>query len=389
MAKAKNKRRDDGLYKVSLSIGTNENGTPKRKYFYGRTVKEAEGKRAEYQESLRRGTLATDEKATFRDVAEAWLVYKRGQLGEKGLKQFYRYQSIVDTQLKPLHARRVKELKPADLDMILSEYAQKGQAKKTLLYYKQAASQILDYAIENDLAFRNVFARVKIPAAPETERQPLTDEQVNLISEHWEGHRAGVGALIMLYCGLRRGELIPLTWNDIDLENKALTVNKSVHTVSNNFIVKQGAKTAAGERVVDIPDCIIPALTHAKANRGGFLVLPGADGEMLTAQGFKRLWESYMHYLNICAGGRDRSRSNPKIQAVEPFTAHQLRHTYATMLYDAGVDAKSAQALMGHASLEMTLKIYTHLSQRKKADSIGKLNDFLKGQKVGSENTMG
>ena len=389
MAKAKNKKRDDGLYKVTLTIGTNENGTPKRKYFYGHTVKEAEGKRAEYQESLRRGTLAVNEKATFRDVAAAWLIYKRGQLGEKGLKQYTRYQSIIDNQLKPLHSRRVKELKPADLDMILSEYAQEGKAKKTLIYYKQTASQVMDYAIENDLAFRNVFAKVKIPAAPETERKPLTDEQVRLVAEHWEGHRAGVGALLMLYCGLRRGELIPLTWADIDLEHKALTVNKSVHTVSNTFIVKQGAKTAAGERVVDIPDCIIPALTHAKATRGGFLVFPGADGQMLTSEGYKRLWESYMHYLNICAGGRDRSRSNPKIVAMEPFTAHQLRHTYATMLYDADVDPKSAQRLMGHSSLEMTLKIYTHLSQRKKADSIGKLNDFLSGRTAVKENTKG
>ena len=389
MAKAKNKKRADGLYKVSLTIGTNENGTPKRTYFYGHTVKEAEGKRAEYQESLRRGTLAANEKTTFRDVAAAWLVYKRGQLGEKGLKQFTRYQSIVDNQLKPLHSRRVKELKPADLDMILSEYAQEGKAKKTLIYYKQTASQVMDYAIENDLAFRNVFAKVKIPSAPETERKPLTDEQVRLVAEHWEGHRAGVGALLMLYCGLRRGELIPLTWADIDLEHKALTVNKSVHTVSNTFIVKQGAKTAAGERVVDIPDCIIPALTHAKATRGGFLVFPGADGQMLTSEGYKRLWESYMHYLNICAGGRDRSRSNPKIVAMEPFTAHQLRHTYATMLYDADVDPKSAQRLMGHSSLEMTLKIYTHLSQRKKADSIGKLNDYLSGKTVVKGNTKG
>lgn len=388
MAKAKNKRRADGLYSVQLVIGMNPSGSPKRKTFYGHTMKEAEGKRAEYQENLRRGTLAANEKATFGEVAALWLIQKRGQLGEKGLKQYNRYKSIVENQLQPLHARRVKELKPADLDIILSEYAQEGKAKKTLIYYKQAASQIMDYAIENDLAFRNVFAKVKIPAATETERQPLTDEQIRLVVEHWEGHRAGVGALIMLYCGLRRGELIPLTWADIDLEKKALTVNKSVHTVSNTFIVKQGAKTEAGARVVDIPDCIIPALTRAKAAAGGFLVFPGADGSMLTNMGYKRLWESYMHYLNICAGGRDRSRCNPEIVAMEPFTAHQLRHTYATMLYDAGVDAKSAQALMGHASLEMTLKIYTHMSQRKKADSIGKLNDYLKGQNTAIKKTM-
>ena len=61
MAKAKNKRRADGLYSVQLTIGTNPNGTPKRKTFYGHTVKEAEGKRAEYEEKLRHGTLAANE----------------------------------------------------------------------------------------------------------------------------------------------------------------------------------------------------------------------------------------------------------------------------------------------------------------------------------------
>ena len=89
-----------------------------------------------------------------------------------------------------------------------------------------------------------------------------------------------------------------------------------------------------------------------------------------------------MHYLNIKAGGKDRSRINPKTVAMEPFTAHQLRHTYATMLYDADVDPKSAQKALGHANVQQTLEIYTHLSQRKKASSIDKLNDFLKGENV-------
>ncbi len=383
MAKAKNKRRADGLYSVQLTIGTNANGTPKRKTFYGHTVKEAEGKRTEYQENMRRGTLAANDKATFGDAAAVWLIYKRGQLGEKGIMQYRRYKSIVDHQLQPLMPRRIKELRPVDLDLILSEYAQAGKAKRTIKEFKQTASQIMDYAMGQDAVYRNVFAKVKIPAAHITEREAITDEQKRLLTTYWEGHRAGVGALIMLYCGLRKGELIPLTWKDIDLTNRTVSVNKSVMAIDGNtYAVKPGAKTKAGERLVNIPDCLIPALTRAKSAAGGFLVFPDAGGEMLTITGYKRLWESFMHYLNICAGGRDRSRSNPKIIAMEPFTAHQLRHTYATMLYDADVDPKSAQKALGHANVQQTLGIYTHLSQRKKASSIDKLNDFLKGESV-------
>lgn len=92
---------------------------------------------------------------------------------------------------------------------------------------------------------------------------------------------------------------------------------------------------------------------------------------------FQAAWRSYQHYLNIAAGGEDASRSNPKIQAVEPFTAHQLRHTYATILYDAGVDVLTAQRLLGHADVQTTMRIYTHLSKQKEQQSIAALNAHI------------
>ena len=112
------------------------------------------------------------------------------------------------------------------------------------------------------------------------------------------------------------------------------------------------------------------------------LVFPDADGGLLTTQGYKRLWESYIHYLNICAGGRDASRSNPKVVAMEPFTAHQLRHTYATNLYNSDVDLKTAQRLLGHSNINMTIGVYTHLDQLKQAKSIEKYSEFLDNQGI-------
>lgn len=97
----------------------------------------------------------------------------------------------------------------------------------------------------------------------------------------------------------------------------------------------------------------------------------------MTECAYMRAWNSYQHFLNIKAGGRDASRKNPKVVAIPPFTAHQLRHTYATMLYDAGVDVKSAQAFLGHSDLSVTLKVYTHLSNTKKKESIDSLNTFI------------
>jgi len=105
----------------------------------------------------------------------------------------------------------------------------------------------------------------------------------------------------------------------------------------------------------------------------------------MSAQAYREAWNSYMHYLNIQAGGRDASRSNPKVIAMDPFTAQQLRHTYATMLYDADVDVKTAQKLLGHKDLTVTMKIYTHLSAKKETIGIDRLNNHLSeefGQKT-------
>ena len=85
-----------------------------------------------------------------------------------------------------------------------------------------------------------------------------------------------------------------------------------------------------------------------------------------------------MSYLNECAGGRRGTcKQNPTIWVLERFTAHMLRHTYATMLFDANVDVKSAQKFLGHADIEVTLSIYTHLTKYKEDKAIGALNEHL------------
>ncbi|MBR0205169.1 MAG: site-specific integrase [Clostridia bacterium] len=228
-----------------------------------------------------------------------------------------------------------------------------------------------------EVNYRNVFEKIKAPHVEAEERQPITEEQRELILNTWEGHRMGVPALIMLYCGLRRGEMLALLWSDIDFKAKTLSVSKSADMPTNATTVKK-PKTKAGTRIVPIPDAILPALQKARREAISMYVCPAVNtGDIMSAQAYSEAWKSYMHYLNIEAGGRDRSRSNPKVVAMESFTAHQLRHSYATMLYDADVDVKTAQKLLGHADFSVTMKIYTHLSAEKETAGIEKLNEHL------------
>ena len=252
--------------------------------------------------------------------------------------------------------------------------AQKGFATSSMKKVKQAAAQIVEIAYEHDMVPRNVFAKVKVPSIEPNERRALTEEEKDLLTRTWQGHRMGLGAMIMLYCGLRRGEMLALRWEDIDFHKKCITVNKSVTVHHNRTAIKE-PKSKAGMRQVPIPNRLMEMLEAAPKENA--LICPSAEGKIMSDTAYRRGWYSYQHYLNLQAGGRAYTPGHPKVQVIDNITAHMLRHTYATMLYDAGVDVKSAQLFLGHASLEMTLGIYTHLSRFKQQAAIESLNEHL------------
>ena len=291
--------------------------------------------------------------------------------------RYNRYEAVLRTHLDSIARMPVIKLKTIHIQNILDEKAAEGYSKKVLSEIKQTAKQVLDYAMQYDIIMRNVAYLSKVPKnAPEEHRDPLTDEQIQLVLNHWQGNRMGVPALIMLYCGLRKGEMIALQWSHVNLRDKTIFIEKSASSTKNRPKVK-GPKTKAGLRIVPIPDFLADILRDCAKQKESMFVCPAAGGTMMTEQAWKNAWDSYMHHLNLCAGGRVGSRSRPKVVAMERFTAHQLRHTYATMLYNANVDVKSAQEYLGHSSIQTTLAVYTHLTPEKREASTKAFNDYL------------
>lgn len=380
---ARAKKREDKRYEKKITVGRNFDGSLNRISVYAATQKELERKVAEIKVQIEQGIYLSSDTALFGKIAENWIEHFKPTISEK---MRLRYKGIIRGKLQPLAEMRVRDLRPMHLQVIINEMAKDGYAQKSMQMVKQTASQILDLAMQNDLVYRNVFEKIKVPHVDAEERQPITEEQRELILNTWEGHRMGVPALIMLYCGLRRGELLALLWTDIDFKAKTLSVSKAADMPTNATTVKK-PKTKAGTRIVPIPDAIMPALLRARREAISMYVCPAMrTGDIMSAQAYTEAWSSYMHYLNLCAGGRDKVRTKnengkvcfiPAVQAMEPFTAHQLRHSYATMLYDADVDVKTAQKLLGHADFSVTMKIYTHLSTEKESAGIEKLNQHV------------
>ncbi len=377
---AKIRKRPDGFYQRSITVGRRPDGKPQRKTIYAKTLKELETKASEYERQLRHGTLSSNEKMTFGELAAVWLRDFKPGISVTTREM---YKTILDKHLLPeLATYKLKDLKVHHIQAIVNRLAESGKAESTLKKIKLTAAQILKLAMDNDVIYRNVFSAVKVPSKAPARRRPLTDEETQLVTSTYAGHRMGVPVLLLLYCGLRRGELVALTWSDISLKNKTVTVNKAAVFDGNQAKV-QSPKTDSGIRTIPLPDSILDAVKAARKAAASAMVCPAADGGIMSEIAFKRAWQSYMHYLNIQAGGRDASRTRPKLSVIANLTPHMFRHTYATILYNAGVDIKSAQRFLGHADIKVTLKIYTHLSEQKEQDAIASLNRHLNEKETG------
>ncbi|MCL2821551.1 MAG: site-specific integrase [Oscillospiraceae bacterium] len=385
MAKKKNTTRKDGLIAVQVYLGLDENGKRKYKTVYGRTQPEADAKAEQVKISMRKGLDVTAEKETFELWSERWLEVKKAEVS---LSQYNSYRGSLKHLVLSFGNIALKKIKTADIQSVLFTLAemnpntQKPSSKKTLKHIRLIAQQIFRLAIENRVLDYNPVLAVRIPGnAPQDKCRALTDEE-----QHWildSEHRAKRAAMIMMYAGLRRGELIALTWNDIDLEKRTINVNKTAEKASNQFIIKNSTKTYAGMRVVDIPNVLADYLRSE--SRDGIHVCLSIQGKMHTESSWKRMWNSYLTELNFKHGNFSLFSKKPKSKydnggvpfMIPRITPHWLRHTYATMLYFAGVDVLTAKEQLGHADAQTTLGIYTHLDKTHKRKAMSKLDEYL------------
>lgn len=328
--------------------------------------------------------IILDENSSFSEWANKWKTRKIVGISKA-------YQTAVNSQVNYLTNFfgdiSINRIKPMHIDELISKLAienpktHRPSSKKLLKEVKNTAVNIFEYAADNSDYDRNPALKIKIPKnAPKNTRRALTDNEI-----HWivnTPHRARIAAIIMTFCGLRSGEVIPLQWTDIDFEKSSLSVIKSVERVSSNkYNIKSGTKNDKS-RVIPIPKELLEELKQYKTQSISRFVCSDIDEDMHTPSSWKRLWESFNNVLSHHYATLQQSQQsiyNPKgiKKRVDKITPHMFRHTYATMLYCSGVDVLSAQRLLGHSDVSTTLSIYTHLEQSKMDISISAFCEYI------------
>ena len=376
MAKKMNTQRTDGRYMVKVYMGI-KNGKKTYKFVYGKTQKEADIKAEELRVSMRKGIDISATNDSFKTWVEHWLRAKKHEVSKD------RYDCLktrAGVWSDALGYAQINQIKPFEIQAVLFSIAAKNpntgkpMSKKTTKEYIQVINSIFTFAHENRVLEYIPTGNLKIPqnAAEPVQRRALTAEERKRVVEF--EHRAKPSAMLMMMSGLRRGEATALQWNDIDFENNKISVTKSYNFKEKDFKLPKNGKA----RVVSVPKRLIDYLKTLP--KTSLFVLTNAQGKMMTDDSWRQLYKSYMHDMNLEYGfnGNPPSKYQPtKIPMLIPtFTPHELRHTFCTTLFEAGVDALTAKDQMGHADIQTTLAIYTHLSAKHKDVQANKLDAF-------------
>ena len=343
---------------MAKRYATNISTPTGRVYVSAKTKEEFERKKQEVRAAARTGVNFSASDTTVREVAELWLrVYKAPPLLRESSYAVVR-QNTQKHVIGFFGDTPIKEVKPAHVQMFLRSIAGLGKSSQTKCI--QHAKAIFDVAVNNDIIAKSPFTKNDKASAEEPEEPTaLTNEQAKALLRATKGTRAYLFCFIALSTGMRRGEILGLMWEDIDLEQGTIVVRHNLSYVSgkNESPVTELLKTDAARRTLPISAPLAKALAEAKSLTNSPYVIHRANGKPLTRSSFVALW------------GVAEKRSRNEAAFADGFSCHphQLRHTFCTVCIESGMAVKDVQYLMGHATPDITLRVYSHYRQQSRA----------------------
>lgn len=358
-------QRKDGRWAASITL---EGGTRKRKTFYGKTRKEVQEKLRVALNDQKQGTLATGPKQTLETYIYQWLeeVYKPTVRPST----YMQYKSAIRCHIVPaLGNVTLQKLTPSKVQSFYARLLDEGLKASSIGVVHAVLHKALENAVRWNLVARNVASLVSLPRIVQHEVQVLTPEQARTLVDAAKGYRIETLIILALATGARRGELLALRWQDIDLERKVLYIRHTFTRLGGYGYVESDPKTKSGRRSITLPDFAVDALkahrlmvdkVRLKAGdrwieRG--LVFPNRYGSFLNADVILR----WFHIILKKAGLPD-------------MRFHDLRHSAATILLTMGVHPKVVQERLGHSDITMTMNIYSHVLPSVQQDVADKMN---------------
>ena len=333
------------------------------------TEREAKRLEAAIRQQFAMNTWVPPAKEKLGDFLNQWLETEARPNTRPGT--FRRYEEMVRLRINPyLGQVPLSKLTPRHVAMLLARLHQEGLSDRTRLYVYRTLHRALQVAVEWNLMGRNVCDAVRPPKVRETLPVGLSRAQVDRFLAVARQHRLYPLWLMALHTGLRRGELFGLRWEDLNLEEGYLVVQRSMDAKGNLGPPKSGAG-----RVVPLSPEVVQALRQWRVEQ---------EIERATVEGYQDTGFVFTH-----PDGRPWNPHNTanrtfkallKKAGLPPTTRlHDLRHTFASRSLAAGAHPRAVSEILGHHDPGFTVRRYAHALGEDAKDAVKRLQSYLRG----------
>jgi integrase len=284
------------------------------------------------------------------------------------------YAGLIARHILPhLGSKLIQKLTTRDVEAWHSTLLTSGLSARTIGHAHRVLGKALREGMRHDLVLRNVAAIERAPKVTAEKMAILAPEQVAELPARLGDRALAAPAIVALFTGMRRGEILALRWGNVDLAGKVIKVRESLEVTRAGLRFKE-PKSKAGVRDVTLPAIVIETLhAHRKVllerrlvlGQGKLadtdLVFPAWDGSPQNPDAFGSLWIKLATQLGLGV------------------SFHGLRHTHASQLIDAGVDVVTIARRLGHSSPAITLNVYAHLFRKDDGKAAAAIDAALGG----------
>ncbi|RTH05530.1 recombinase XerD [Thermus scotoductus] len=376
------RKRKDGRWEGILTVGTWPDGRQKTRSVYGKTKQEVAEKLAELRVSLQRGTYVDPSLLTLAEWAKTWLERKAQEVKPKTVQVYLEDLSLVMPELRGkgrgLGSLKLQAVKPSHIQGAMDFLVKEGFSPRTTLKVYQLLRALFDEAVRLELIARNPVSLVRPPrkaqgreAPPEKPGRALEPHEVEALLQAAEGHPLELFFRLLLGLGLRKGEALGLKWGDIDFEKGELRVQRAWGKVGSGGEIST-PKTPKSRRTLPLPLDLFQALKSRYEELAQKLppealkeawVFPGEGGKTPVHPDYPN------HALRrICQQA-----------GIRPCRVHDLRHTWGSLMLARGVPLEVVSERLGHASFDITLRVYRHVLEEERRSYVLDLQTLLKG----------
>lgn len=309
---------------------------------------------------------------TFESIASLWFESYQTTVKPTTAKNL---KIKLDTLIK----NHIHDLKINKMSVVFCQKITIELSKRYVLYhnYLSIINRVLKYAVSMDIIKSNPLDKVIRPKSKQTKNREnhYTKEELTEFLKLAKNFSDAFHVFYhtIAFTGLRKGEALALKWKEIDLENKTITVNHTAVLLDGKQVL-QSPKTKTSKRIIQIDNDTAKVLKAWKLQQKKDYLKAGkaySHDENFVFTNHAQEWTRLKSINNIL---KTFYGHHPKLKEI---TVHGFRHTHASLLFEAGIEAKAISDRLGHTNIQTTLDLYTHLNDTQRINTVNQLMEFM------------